>query len=345
MLRAEAVARAAQTLKQLGYVPDIIIGHHGWGELLNLGDVYPNTPILGYLEFFYRYDCNDVGFDPEFPVAADLASIVRVKNAINLQALNLPNSVGQTPTLFQRSTYPDWARSKMALLYEGVNLEKCKRDGRLRNRNIKIKDIQISAREPLVTYVARNLEPYRGFHVFMRSLAKVQAARPDARIVLVGGDSVSYGNPPPKGGCWRDNMLSELSGQLNLDKIHFVGHVDYDDFSTLIQRSDAHVYLTYPFVASWSLREAMAASCAIIGSDTAPVSEFVEDGVTGRLVPFLEPDRIADAILEVLEDRTLAQRLGRAARRYAEQAFAMDNYITRYETLVDDVIAGKRTFS
>nr|WP_294914517.1 glycosyltransferase family 4 protein [uncultured Neokomagataea sp.] len=344
LLRAEAVARSARTLKSLGYVPDIIIGHHGWGELLNLVDVFPETPILGYLEFFYHSDRNDVGFDPEFPSSADLPSLVRIKNSINLQALNLPNSVGQTPTVFQKQTYPEWAQSKMALLHEGVDLEACKRDGRLRNRHLTIGGVHIAPKESVVTYVARNLEPYRGFHVFMRALPHIQAQCPDARIILIGGDGVSYGNPPPHGGNWRGHMLAELSGQINLDKVHFVGHVPHDDFRTLIQRSDAHVYLTYPFVASWSLREAMAASCPIIGSDTAPVREFIEDGVTGRLVPCLEPEQIAGAVVEVLEDRTLARRLGTAARRYAEKELSMDHYLTRYEALVQDVLAGKRTF-
>lgn len=345
LLRAEAVARAATTLKSLGYVPDIIIGHHGWGELLNLVDVFPQTPILGYLEFFYHADRNDVGFDPEFPPSAHLASIVRVKNAINFQALSLPNSVGQTPTLFQRGTYPQWAQSKMALLHEGVNLDGCKRDGRLRNKNLTINGVHLAAKVPVVTYVARNLEPYRGFHTLMRALPRLQAECPDAEIVLVGGDGVSYGNPPPQGGTWREAMLAELSGQINVEKIHFVGRVEHDDFRMLIQRSDAHVYLTYPFVASWSLREAMAASCPIIGSDTAPVREFVEDDVTGRLVPCLEPERVADAIIEILQDRKLARRLGSAARRYAEKEFAMDDYLARYERLVRDILAGKRDFS
>ncbi|WP_068168077.1 glycosyltransferase [Neokomagataea thailandica] len=344
LLRAEAVARSARTLKSLGYVPDIIIGHHGWGELLNLVDVFPETPILGYLEFFYHSDRNDVGFDPEFPSSGDLPSLVRIKNSINLQALNLPNSVGQTPTVFQKQTYPTWAQSQLALLHEGVNLDACKRDGRLRNRNLTIANVTIGAKEPMVTYVARNLEPYRGFHIFMRALPQIQAECPDARIILIGGDGVSYGNPPARHTNWREYMLAELSGQINLDKVHFVGHLPHDDFRTLIKRSDAHVYLTYPFVASWSLREAMAASCPIVASDTAPVREFIEDGVTGCLVPFLEPQRVSGAVVDLLQDRSAARRLGAAARRFAEEELSMERYIARYDELVRQILAGKRSF-
>ncbi|GFE96171.1 MULTISPECIES: glycosyltransferase family 4 protein [unclassified Gluconobacter] len=340
ILRAEAVATAARTLKQLGYEPDIIIGHHGWGELLNLGDVFPKCPVLGYFEFFYHTDRNDVGFDPEFPSSSDLAAAVRIKNAINLQALSLTNGYGQTPTEFQRSTYPVWAQEKISLLREGVNLDLCKPEPQARKRNLLINGVKISPKDALITYVARNLEPYRGFHSAMRALPRILAERKDAHIIMVGGDQVSYGAPPPGRGSWRDIMLKELEGQLDLSRVHFVGKVAYDDFRALLKRSDAHLYLTYPFVASWSLREAMATGCPIIGSDTAPVSEFITDGLTGRLVPFLEPDRIADVVLELLEDRKQARRLGQDARRYAEAELCLQGYLKRYDALVQEIVSG-----
>ena len=340
ILRAEAVATAAKTLKQLGYEPDIIIGHHGWGELLNLGDVFPGCPILGYFEFFYHADRNDVGFDPEFPSSPDLAAAVRIKNSINLQALSQTNGYGQTPTQFQRSTYPAWAQEKISLLREGVNLDLCKPEPQARKRNLVINGVKIGPRDALITYVARNLEPYRGFHSVMRALPRILAERKDAHIIMVGGDQVSYGAPPPGRGSWREILLKELEGQLDLSRIHFVGKVAYDDFRALLKRSDAHLYLTYPFVASWSLREAMATGCPIVGSDTAPVSEFITDGLTGRLVPFLEPDRIADVALELLEDRKQARRLGQDARRYAEAELCLQGYLKRYDALVQEIVSG-----
>lgn len=340
ILRAEAVATAAKTLKQLGYEPDIIIGHHGWGELLNLGDVFPGCPILGYFEFFYHADRNDVGFDPEFPSSPDLAAAVRIKNSINLQALSQANGYGQTPTQFQRSTYPAWAQEKISLLREGVNLDLCKPEPQARKRNLVINGVKIGPRDALITYVARNLEPYRGFHSVMRALPRILAERKDAHIIMVGGDQVSYGAPPPGRGSWREILLKELEGQLDLSRIHFVGKVAYDDFRALLKRSDAHLYLTYPFVASWSLREAMATGCPIVGSDTAPVSEFITDGLTGRLVPFLEPDRIADVVLELLEDRKQARRLGKDARRYAEAELCLQGYLKRYDALVQEIVSG-----
>jgi len=336
--RAEAVARAAQTLKSLGYVPDIIIGHHGWGELLNLVDVYPATPILGYFEFFYHTDKNDVDFDPEFPPRPDLAPVVRVKNAINLLALNL-NQYGQTPTLFQKGTYPDWAHDRISLLREGVNLDLCAPEPGLFEKDVAIGPHLIRPKDKLITFVARNLEPYRGIHSFMRALPRILRERPDARVVLIGGDGTSYGAaPPPDAGSWRDIFLREVAGQVDLDRVHFLGKVDYDTFRLTLRRSDAHVYLTYPFVASWSLREAMATGCAIVGSRTEPVEEFIADRRNGLLAPFLEPDGIASAILEIIEDKALAKTLRREARRYAESELSLDGYLANYDALIASIV-------
>ncbi len=337
MLRAEMVAQTARNLKNLGFEPDIIIGHHGWGELLNMRDVYPDTPMLGYLEFFYHVDRFDVGFDPEFPDDPALHPRVRAKNAVNLLALNI-NGHGQTPTLFQKSTYPDWTLDRIAVLREGVDLQACAPDASLAKRDFLLRNVLVRADERLVTYVSRDLEPYRGFHSVMRALPRILDQRPDVRVILVGGDGVSYGARLAEG-CWREVMTAELGSRLDLSRVHFVGKLDYQSYADLLKRSDAHVYLTYPFVASWSLREALASGCAIVGSDTAPVQEFVRHGKNGLLAPFHDPAAIADAVLELLENRTLSQRLRRAARRDAERTLSMADYLANYEALIGETIA------
>ncbi|WP_086644000.1 glycosyltransferase family 4 protein [Acetobacter sp. DsW_063] len=339
LTRAEAVAKAALTLRDLGFAPDIIIGHHGWGELLNMSDVFPSAPILGYFEFFYHTDKFDVGFDPEFPLTPDMPAKIRAKNAINLQALNNPGW-GQTPTAFQHSTYPEWARSRIFLLREGVNLDQCCPDPLAAKKEFTIKGLSFSPKEQLITYVARDLEPYRGFHVFMRSLPRILKECPHARVVLVGGDGVSYGARLPHG-TWRERMLSELHGRIPLDRVHFVGKVSYDDFRRMLQRSDAHVYLTYPFVASWSLREAMASGCAIVGSATAPVEEFLQDRKTALLTTFTDPDAIAESVVEILKNKRLAKTLRGAARAEAERTLSMQGYLSQYEAIIEQ-LAGKR---
>lgn len=337
LMRADAVAKAAQTLKNLGFVPDIILGHHGWGELLNIQDVYPNVPVLGYFEFYYHTEPGfDVDFDPEFPMAPEVIPLVRTKNAVNLLALTNPG-YGQTPTEFQKSTYPRWAQDTITVLREGVDLELCRPDPKAAKKTLKVGDVRITPKQKLVTYVARDLEPYRGFHEFMRALPRVLDEQPDAHVVVVGGDGVSYGARLASG-CWREIMLEELKGRLDLSRIHFVGKVSYETFRALLQRSDAHVYLTYPFVASWSLREAMAMGCALVGSATAPVEEFIKHGETGLLAPFTEPERIADAILELLTNKPLAKRLRLAVRQEAERSLCMASYLADYEKLIARLI-------
>ncbi|GBQ52395.1 glycosyltransferase family 4 protein [Komagataeibacter sucrofermentans] len=336
MQRAAAVARAARTLRDLGYVPDIIIGHHGWGEMLDLPDVYPGVPLLGYYEFFYHPTGLDVGFDPEFAPPADVAPLIRARNTLNLLALAQPGW-GHTPTRFQHATYPDWARPRLTVLPEGVDLHKCAPDPQARLCPFTLGSLTVRPDEKLVTYVARDLEPYRGFHVFMRALPHILRARPDVRVVLAGGDGVSYGSPAPGGQTWRQHMLAELGGVLDMRRVHFAGQIEYDDFRRLLQRSDAHVYLTYPFVASWSLREAMACGCAIVGSRTAPVEEFLQDGRTARLVPFLAPRRIAGGVVELLEDEGLAARLRTNVRAHAVKTLAMQDYMAGYHRLIGEL--------
>ncbi|MCQ8239655.1 glycosyltransferase family 4 protein [Rhizosaccharibacter radicis] len=340
MLRAEIVATTAQTLKGLGFEPDIIIGHHGWGEMLNLRDVFPRSPLLGYLEFYYHTHDLDVGFDPEFPDDPAMFPRVRAKNAVNLLALT-NGGMGQTPTLFQRSTYPAWSHDRIAVLHEGVDLDVCAPDPSAAGRPFVLGDLRISPDQKLVTYVARDLEPYRGFHVIMNALPRILDSRPDVQVVMVGGDGVSYGARLSHS-CWREVFLDRLGDRIDRSRVHFPGRLDYATYAELLKRSDAHVYLTYPFVASWSLREAMASGCAIVGSDTAPVREFISDRKTGLLASFHHPERVADAVLELLENRNLNTRLRRAARREAERSLGMADYLRNYEGLIERTISSNR---
>jgi glycosyltransferase involved in cell wall biosynthesis len=339
MARADVVAKAGTELKRLGFVPDIIIGHHGWGELLNLPDVWPGVPLLGYHEYYYSLTGQDIDFDPEFTIGVNMFGNIRAKNAVNLVALTNPG-FGQTPTQFQRDTYPEWARSKMAVLQEGVDLDKCR--PLAGERATSIGGVRIEASDRLVTYVARDLEPYRGFHQIMRALPAVLRAHPAARVIMVGGDGVSYG-AKLSSGTWRERLTLELGRSLDASRVHFPGKLDYESYLRLLQRSDAHVYFTYPFVASWSLREAMACGCALVVSDTAPVREFVTHGKTGILTPFFDPGALADRIGEALEGGPKVTRMRGAARHWAENNLSMVDYLDRYEALVGGLIGEPAT--
>ena len=331
-VRAAVVAGLAGNLKALGFKPDIIIGHHGWGELLNMVDVWPDIPILGYYEFYYSSTGLDVGFDPEFPANPDGFSRIRAKNAVTLLALTNPGW-GQTPTRFQRATYPRWAQPRITLLPEGVDLQTCMPDPGARQRLYELNGFRVLPGETLVTYVARDLEPYRGFHVLMRALPRILALRPNLKVIMVGGDSASYGARLANT-TWRQHMLNEVGRLIDPARVHFPGKIDYRAFVGLIQRSDVHVYLTYPFVASWSLREALACGCALVASDTEPVHEFVQDGETGLLTPCLDPVRLAERVQEVLDEPEAAAERRVKARAFAERHLRLEDTIRNYEALI-----------
>ena len=332
--RAETVAGMAANLKRLGFVPDIVIGHHGWGELLDIRDVFPDSPVLGYFEFYYATDGQDVGYDAEFPITPDRFPRIRAMNVVNHLALTM-NQHGQSPTEWQRTRYPDWAQRQIRLIREGARLDVCRPKPAARREDFAIGEFRVSPDEKLVSYVARNLEPYRGFHVMMRALPDL-LARPDVKVVMVGGDEVSYGARLAEG-TWRERMQKEMAGKYDEKRVLMPGQIPYDTYLRLLQRSDTHVYLTYPFVASWSLREAMACGCAIVAADVESVAEFIAHGRTGLLVPGLDAKMLARTVLEVLEDDTLNRRLRTNARRYAERHLDMKDYLARMDATVAEL--------
>ena len=335
MRRAELVARTAAQLKGLGFVPDLIIGHHGWGELLNLVDVYPAVPILGYFEFWYRRDGQDIGFDPEHPVDPSHLPRVRAMNTANLAALALDQH-GQTPTRWQFNRYPAWARGGIRRLTEGARLDQCRPDTAARGAPLAFGDFHILPEHRLVTYVARNLEPYRGFHTMMRTLPALLRARPDLRVVLVGGDGVSYGTRPPVG-TWAEVMQRELAGRYDASRVLLPGQIPYLQYLRLLQRSDAHVYLTYPFVVSWSLREALACGCPVIAGDVDSVREFIRPGRNGLLAPPLDPAALADTVLDVLERPALSDRLRHGARAYAQRHLDIRLHLEAFTQRISEI--------
>jgi len=300
-------------LRRQGFTPDIMATHLGWGDSVYLKDVWPNTPLLGYCEFFYRLGEADVGFDPEFPSPPDSAYRLRTNNAVFLMGLDAMDW-GHSPTHWQRSLHPPHYQDVISVAHEGVDTEKVKPrpDAGL---SVPALSNSLTRENRIVTYVARNLEPYRGFHSFMRAVPEIHRRDLRAHVVVVGGDGVSYGQPLPNGETHRHRMMAEVGGQIDPARLHFLGSVPYDRFLAVLQVSSVHVYLTYPFVLSWSLLEAMATGCAIVGSATPPVEEVIVDGFNGLLVDFFSPPRIAETIIELLASPSYRDGLGANARQ------------------------------
>ncbi|MGQ9367393.1 glycosyltransferase family 4 protein [Azospirillum sp. ST 5-10] len=308
VIAGQCVYEICLDLKRRGFRPDIVIGHTGWGETLYIKDVWSDVPVLGYFEFYYRMHGADVGFDRDERVTLDDPPRIRTKNAITHLSCDGADW-GVTPTQWQWSLFPERMRQRISVVHEGVDTAVIRPnpDAWLQLPTGR----RVTRRDEVVTYVARNLEPYRGFHIFMRALPELLRRRPEAQVLVVGGDGVSYGPPPPSG-TFREILLRELDG-VDLSRVHFLGHLNYALYLNVLQVSAAHVYLTYPFVLSWSFLEALAAGCAVIGAATQPVEEYLRDGENGLLVDFFDPAAVAGRICEVLghADRMQAMR-GRA---------------------------------
>lgn len=316
VLHGQAVARALLALKKKGFTPDVILAHPGWGETLYVKDVFPDVRLVHFCEWFYGQPGSDVDFDPEFPTSFDTKAKLRTWNALHLQ--NLENcDAAVTPTKWQWQQHPLAYRDKITIVHEGIDTENL---GPNPNAVLKTPCGQVlKAGDPVITYVARNLEPYRGFHVFMRALERIQKEHKTCHAVIVGGDDVSYGSKPVDGSNWREKMLSEV--RLDPTRTHFMGKLPYETYKTVLQISSAHVYLTYPFVLSWSLLEAQASGCLVIGSDTPPVCEAIEPGQTGQLVPFHDPSKIKSAAINSLEMSEALKEIKNQARTQSRYRF------------------------
>jgi glycosyltransferase involved in cell wall biosynthesis len=328
VLHGQQVARELLAIKNKGFTPDVVLAHPGWGESLYVKDVFPNAHVVHFCEWYYGGEGGDTGFDPEFPVTFDDRARVRTWNA--LHALNLTHcDAAVTPTQWQKSRHPDIFQPKIVVQHEGIDTQGLGPDP---NAAFKTPSgLVLRAGDPVVTYVARNLEPYRGFHIFMRALAQLQRQHKTMHAVIVGGDEVSYGKKPTDAPNWRTKMLQEV--QLDPARTHFTGKLPRAQYIQVLQVSAAHVYLTYPFVLSWSLLEAMACGALIVGSDTAPVREVITHGHNGVLVPFFEPAQIAAQVQAGLESPQPLDAL-RAQTRQAASQFSHDQGLVGYSEII-----------
>jgi glycosyltransferase involved in cell wall biosynthesis len=308
-----AVAEVCRRLRNGGIVPDILIGHCGWGETLFVKEVFPDTPLLTNFEFFYHATGADVGFDPEFsPSHEDDALRLKVRNAVNRLSF-ASSDWGHTAMPWQRSLFPGDMQRSISLLHEGIDCSRaCPDDGAW--LRLARDDIVLTRKDEVITYVSRNLEPYRGFHVLMRALPEILRRRPKAHVLIAGGDGFSYGEAPPRGGSYRALLTAELGSKLDLGRVHFLGRVPYEFYLNMLQVSSVHVYLSYPFVLSWSFLEAMSAGCLVVCSATAPVLDVLRDRENGLGVSFFDRGALADRIDEVFEHPDRMQALRAAAR-------------------------------
>jgi glycosyltransferase involved in cell wall biosynthesis len=319
--RGVTVARAAAQLRdQKGYHPDVIFGHSGWGETLFLKEVWPKAKLLIYAEFYYRGIGRDIGFDPEFGAPSLDGLMIAQTRAAHLGQALLHADAGVAPTEWQASTFPPPLRRMIEVIHDGVDTDAVAPNPAA---TVTLPDGRVlTAGDEVITFVNRNLEPYRGYHSFMRALPQVLAARPQARAVIVGGDGTSYGAEPKTGGSWKQLFLDEVADRIDLSRVHFLGRVPYPTLLALMQISRVHAYLTYPFVLSWSMLEAMSAGALVIASRTAPVEEVITDGQNGVLVDFFDIPGWSSALIAAL---------AHPERHAPLRAAARDTVVARYD--------------
>lgn len=299
LMRAQGCASAMLALKAQGLQPDVIVAHPGWGEALFCKDVWPQARLVVFAEFYYTVDGSDYAFDPEFQADTPAARMrLRLKNTALLHALAAADAA-YAPTHWQKRQVPAEFQHKVEVIFDGIDTQLVKPAAGVRVR-LKRDNLELTRADEVITFVNRNLEPYRGFHSFMRALPDMLARRPRAHVLIVGRDGVSYGSRPKGGGSWKDAMLREVGANLPVDRVHFLGPLPYAQYLQVLQISTCHVYLTYPFVLSWSCLESMSAGNVVVASDTAPVREVIDDGRNGLLTGFFDVRALAARVADVL---------------------------------------------
>jgi len=311
--RAESVARSCAALKQRGWEPDRICAHSGWGETLGIREIWPDVPQLIWPELWLQPIHGGHGVDPD-KSPADLSAHLQLmgRNALTRAALTQA-SAWVLPTEHQARSFPlEFQGQRLHVIHEGINTELAKPCPEV---NFEVRGNKVDRSTPTITFVNRNLERLRGFDLFMHALPHILKSHPTVRVLIVGDDKAGYGGIA--GG--RQRLLSQLRDQLDFDRIHFLGRIPHPHLIGLLQASWVHVYLSYPFILGWSLLEAMACGCCIVGSRGFPVEEVIADGVEGVLVPMHDPNRLAERVLMLLNSSEIRNRFGCAARLKAMQ--------------------------
>ena len=334
--RGAAAMDAAKRLRRKGLSPDLIFAHPGWGEALFLKDIFPDARLICYCEHHYASSRGEADFDPEYPLPQYHWPTVRLQNTAGLLALTA-STLGVSPTAWQRQGYPPELRSKIEVVHEGVDTDLVRPDPNARLR-LPAAGLDLGPDDEVVTYAARDLEPYRGFHVFVRALPELLRLRPNCRVLVIGRDDVSYGLRLPGGQTYRERYTGNLS--LDPARVHFLGALPYADYLSALAVSSCHVYLTYPFVLSWSALEAMAAGCLLVGSDTEPVREVVAHGINGFLVDFFDHEALARSVADVLASRRQLTHIRALARetvltRYDRNRICLPAHVRLAERVVD----------
>jgi len=334
-IRGEAVGNVCLDLREKGFTPDLIYVHPGWGEALFLRDIYPRSKIVVYCEYFYNLEGQDVNFDPEFPaMGLEEQCRLRMKNTCNLHALEIGDAF-VAPTRWQKRTYPKRAQRHIQVIHDGLDFEALEPDSGAVFESPAL-GLRLEPEDRVVTFVSRNLEPMRGIHSFLRCLPAVLRELSDARVLVFGGEAVGYGSMHASGRPWREVFLEDIQDKRHFDRVYFPGRTDYRTYLDALQVSSAHVYLTYPFLVSWSMLEAMFVGASVIGSDTGPVAEFLP---AAQRTDFFDVEGLARKIVRAVKLDSPAARTARAEKvRSRHRGLALDTCLASHRTLLRGLV-------
>lgn len=343
IIRGEAVARKALELKSKGFKPDLILGHPGWGEMLFLGDIWPQVPQLHYVEFFHGVPGTDNDFDGGINNSIDWweRARARMKNAQNLSSLNTMK-VGLCPTYFQHRLLPQWAAERTHVIHDGIDCKSLKPNHITRLEVPKCKDnaneILFKPGDPIITFINRTFEPYRGIHIFLEALIDLQSRDKKVQVILVGKNTphVSYGKHREDGNGWLTALRKKHGDALDWNRIHALGTVSHKVLKCIYQVSAVHVYLSYPFVLSWSMLEAMSSGCLVVGSDTEPVREVIKHGQNGLLVPFKNAKELSNTLLWALKSQNKTNFMKFNARKTIQEKYELTTCLNKQLALIED---------
>ena len=325
--RSEQVADLAMSLKQRGWAPDVMMAHPGWGEALLLRQVFPSTPLLIWPELWLRPE--HLGF-VSTEMSVGQMQYLRIKDWL-IDGAMADASLAVLPTRYQASTFPQRCQNKIAVVHEGVP-EAMLKLPRLRQLTI-AEGVTLGPNVPVLTFISRNLEPMRGFHTFMRALPSLLANHPTVQVVIVGGDDVSYSSAPGDGRSWRDHLAAELGARIERQRVHLFGRMPHDQLQKLYRRSDLHVYLSKPFVLSWSLLELMACGTPVLAEANPMMEELIQPGINGALWRG-GPESLTKAILTLLQKPDQLKQWGTQAKQQLQPTYLQQHCLDQLEKLL-----------
>lgn len=328
MFETHEVTKAALSLQHYkGFEPHIVIGHIGWGGPLFMKDVFPNTKIIAYCEWFYRLETSWEYFSKQ-NLSIEQKSAIRMRNVSTTMCLENMD-VGVSPMIWQRSVHPKEYQQNIEVIHEGIDTQTCQPKPRA---HLRVPGVNLDVSQTIVTFISRALEPARGFFSFMAAVEKICQQDDQVQFVVVGRERAAYSDGTGDGPSYKQQALEKY--QCDWSRVHFTGKLSYTDYLSVLQNSSVHVHMSAPIFLSWSLLEAMSCACTIVSSNNAPVNEVIEHDKTGRLVPFFDDQKLADEVIDLLANPAESERLGIAARELVVEKYDQKQCVNKWKKLI-----------